>query len=88
MRHADDDFNQGVPADAGNGPWRSLRWKDVGAATVLEGEPRAHREIERVWGVSFEQMDVPTAGGQSGCAFVTRMPTRSHHTGRKKTTQE
>ena len=62
-----DDFNYGIPAGF-KGPWRAA---DFAVPARLEGEPRAHREIEMKWNIRMEQIkDVATQGGQSGWAFT------------------
>lgn len=64
-----DDFNFGIPAGF-KGPWRAA---DFAVPARLEGEPRAHREIEKKWNIRMEQIrSVSTTGGQAGWAFTVR----------------
>ena len=65
-----DDFNYGMPQAHGRS------WKQIQRSGQLEGEPRAHSEIETKWGVRFvhERRAVPISGGQSGWLFTTLMP--------------
>ena len=65
-----DDFNYGMPQAHGRS------WKQIQKSGQLEGEPRAHSEIESKWGVRFvhERRAVPISGGQAGWLFTTLMP--------------
>lgn len=64
-----DDFNFGIPAGF-KGRWRAA---DFAVPARLEGEPRAHREIEKKWNIRMEQIQsVSTTGGQAGWAFTVR----------------
>ena len=78
-----DDFNQGYPAG-----WHG--WPPTKSGTdyeaPLQGEPRAHRKIEKVWGVKFVKLQyVPSSGGESGWAFEITHPPRRQ---RDKQTKE
>ena len=62
-----DDFNHGVPAGVPLGTKGS--WERVREGR-LEGEARAHREIEDKWGLRMVQIrSVRNTGGSGGWAF-------------------
>jgi hypothetical protein len=68
-----DDFNHGYPSGyKGWPPHRGIADEDP----PLEGEARAHREIEKRWGLRFTQLrQGQTSGPESGWAFeVTHAP--------------
>jgi hypothetical protein len=62
-----DDFNYGMPKS------HRRSWKEIQRSGQLEGEPRAHSEIEAKWGVRFvhEARAAPISGGEAGWLFRT-----------------
>jgi len=75
-----DDFNQGLPKD------RTFvcAASDSASSEPLEGEPRAHCEIARKWGVQFTAIEsVQHTAGMSGWAFTATVPA-SHSRGRRQ----